>query len=213
MIKRYAGLKGWPEAPGEIKYFPERLEQPSKWTNPRRIFVCSMSDLFHEDLPWWIVHNVYNEISDNERHTFFVLTKRWDRMSYFLTHRIKDIPKNIWHGVSVTSQKDAFRIDALRTLEVNRFVSFEPLIGKEPLICDLSEIPWVIIGGESGPGARKMYLDVAKHLMDSVGDAAAVYFKQMGSHWANEKGSETAKGDDPTEWPSWARRREFPWET
>ena len=211
MIRRYAGLKGWPKAPGEVTYFEERFEKPTSWTKPRRIFVCSMSDLFHKDVPWWVIHNVYNEIADNERHTFFILTKRHERMVEFLGKRMDEIPRNVWHGVSVTGQKSAHRIDALKGLDVNRFVSFEPLIDPNPIKCDLAGVHWVIIGGESGPAARSMSLSSAKYLVDRA-DGRRVFLKQMGSDWAKKNDSKTAKGDDPSEWPEWARRREFPWE-
>jgi protein gp37 len=133
---------------------PHMLEKPLKWKKPQIIFVNSMSDLFHRDIPTEYILSVFDVMKHAHWHRFQVLTKRADRLEE--TDAVIDWPENVWMGVSVETEAYTFRIDHLRrTRAKTKFLSLEPLIG--PLGgLDLSLIDWVIVGGESGPEARKM---------------------------------------------------------
>jgi protein gp37 len=133
----------------------DQLDLPLRWRQPRRIFVNSMSDLYHEDVPFEFINKVFEVMSLATQHSFQVLTKRADRL--VLWHRTRDeavtIPENVWMGVSVESSRYVWRIDRLREVDARiRFISAEPLLG--PLAkMNLAGIAWVITGGESG-GSR-----------------------------------------------------------
>lgn len=152
---------------------------PLRWRKPRTIFVNSMSDLFHKDIPDAFLGRVFNTMERASWHTFQVLTKRADRL--------RDIapalpwPKNVWQGVSVEGPKVLWRIDALREVPAAvRFLSLEPLIGALPDL-DVRGIDWVIVGGESGPGARPMDpLWVVDVRAACVEQGVAFFFKQWG---------------------------------
>jgi len=155
------------------------LEQPLAWKRPRMIFVNSMSDLFHEDVPSEFVHRVFDVMRRASWHTFQVLTKRSRRLLE-LSPQI-DWPPNVWMGVSVESQGYTFRIDDLRRTGARvEFLSLEPLIGPLPRL-HLQGIDWVIVGGESGPGARPMaeewVIDIRDQCLTSV---VPFFFKQWG---------------------------------
>jgi protein gp37 len=157
---------------------PETLEIPHRWVRPRMIFVNSMSDLFHPEVPTDFVERVFDVIRTTPQHTYQVLTKRSKRL-VSLVDRLP-WPANLWMGVSIESQAYAFRADHLRRVPAAvRFLSLEPLLG--PLDLDLSSIDWVIAGGESGSGARP----VDPQWILSVRDACATsgtpfFFKQWG---------------------------------
>jgi protein gp37 len=140
----------------EIKLHPHRLELPLRWRSPRRIFVNSMSDLFHEKVPFAFIEQVFGVMVRADQHTFQVLTKRADRLlDWHRTHGGKTIAPHVWVGVSVESPAHLWRIDQLR--EVNalvRFVSAEPLLGALTGIA-LEGISWLITGGESGGPAER----------------------------------------------------------
>ena len=188
MMKRYAGLKGWPESPDTVTLFPERLEKPMHWRKPRKVFVCSMSDLFHDDVPDRFIQNVFETMRKAAGHTFQILTKRPERMKEsvgnYIYHRSvwkisnKPLP-NVWLGVTAENQEMwERRKDALfATPAVVHFVSYEPALG--PLVFsgdDLKRLDWVICGGETGPGARPMkYLWVAS-LRDQCQSAGVPFF-------------------------------------
>jgi protein gp37 len=157
---------------------PDVLNAPRTWSGSRVIFVNSMSDLFHEDVPLSFILRVFEVMADTPQHTYQVLTKRSKRLMRD-AGRI-DWPPNVWMGVSVESQRYAFRVDHLRSVpSAVRFVSAEPLLG--PVILDLSGIHWLIAGGESGPRARPVELAWIEALRDQCGDAAvAFFFKQWG---------------------------------
>jgi len=130
------------------------LEQPLGWKKPQMIFVNSMSDLFHEDVPLEFIHRVFDVMRRASWHTFQVLTKRSKRLRE-LNPEI-DWPANVWMGVSVENQDYTFRIEHLRRTDAHvKFLSLEPLLGPLPRL-NLRGIDWVIVGGESGPGARPM---------------------------------------------------------
>ena len=129
------------------------LEYPLRWKKPQMIFVNSMSDLFHEDVPESFIQRVFAVMRQAHWHTFQVLTKRAERLAEL--DPLIDWPSNVWMGVSVENQDYTFRIDHLRRTHAHvRFLSLEPLLG--PLTLDLAGIHWVIVGGESGPKARPM---------------------------------------------------------
>jgi protein gp37 len=138
----------------EVKLHPDILDLPKTWKKPRFIFVNSMSDLFHDEVPNDYIVRVFQTMQANPQHTFQVLTKRSFRLSA-IANELPWAP-NIWMGVSVEDARVVKRIDHLRTVPAKiRFLSIEPLIGSVGNL-DLTDIHWVIVGGESGPGARKM---------------------------------------------------------
>jgi protein gp37 len=160
----------------------DQLELPKTWKAPRTIFVNSMSDLFHPKVPEEFIKQVFAVMADTPQHTYQVLTKRAQRLSK-LSSKL-DWPQNIWMGVSVESDKYSFRADHLRLVPAAiRFVSAEPLIGPLPSL-DLSNIDWLIAGGESGPGARPMHPNWVRDLRDRcVASDVRFFFKQWGA-WA-----------------------------
>jgi protein gp37 len=133
---------------------PHVLERPLAWRRPQMIFVNSMSDLFHEAVPLGFIRQVFETISRASWHTFQVLTKRAERLEEVAP--LLSWPPNLWMGVSVERQDYTFRIDHLRRVPAHvRFLSLEPLLGPLDAL-DLTEIGWVIVGGESGHRARPM---------------------------------------------------------
>jgi protein gp37 len=155
------------------------VDLPLKWRQPRVIFVNSMSDLFHDDVPDEFILRVFETMRRAHWHTFQVLTKRSDRLVE-MNARI-DWPENVWMGVSVESEKYAFRADDLRRTGAHtRFLSVEPLLG--PLrSMNLEGIHWVIVGGESGPGARPMRQEWVTAIRDQcVALDVPFFFKQWG---------------------------------
>ena len=158
---------------------PQMLEVPLRWRSPKRIFVNSMSDLFHEDVPSEYVCAVYEVMTRADWHQFQVLTKRSKR----LREMSRDLPwpSHIWQGVSVENGAYTDRIDDLRaTHAAVKFLSLEPLIGPLPKL-DLCGIDWVIVGGESGPGARPMREEWVIDIRDQcVQQDTAFFFKQWG---------------------------------
>ena len=163
----------------EVTLHPHALELPLKWKKPQRIFVNSMSDLFHKEVPAEFIQKVFATMRSASWHRFQILTKRSDRLAE-LSASI-DWPANVWQGVSVESAEYAFRIDHLRsTGAAVRFLSVEPLLGPIPEL-DLTNIHWVIVGGESGPGARSMDEAWVLEIRDQCKEAGVpFFFKQWG---------------------------------
>lgn len=152
---------------------------PLSWKQPRRIFVNSMSDLFHKDVPFDFIKSVFDTMAKAHWHTFQILTKRSDRLLE-LSPQLPWAP-NIWQGVSVEDANVTYRIDHLRQVPARvRFLSIEPLIG--PLDgLHLEGIHWVIVGGESGPGARPMEPEWVQSIRDQcLENKVAFFFKQWG---------------------------------
>jgi protein gp37 len=171
----------------ELTLQPHMLERPLSWKKPQTIFVNSMSDLFHEDVPLEYIQRVFDIMRRAHWHRFQVLTKRSDRLAD-LDRRIEWAP-NIWMGVSVESDKYRSRIDDLRTTRAEvKFLSLEPLLG--PLAeLDLHDIDWVIVGGESGPKARPMDAAWARDLRDQCHRAnVPFFFKQWGGRNKKQAG-------------------------
>jgi protein gp37 len=237
----------------------DRLEQPLRWRKPRRVFVNSMSDLFHEDVPYDFIESVFGVMARAQAHTFQILTKRPERMREFFAHPgraawshwapvMDGVPgvrpmrhgewpgwplPNVWLGVSVEDQATADeRIPLLLdTPAAVRFVSYEPALGPVDFIGGLPSglhpafgfLDWIIVGGESGHGARPFDLAWARSVIEQ-GRAAGVpvFVKQLGAvavtHSVRQHGSATLftlklrdrKGGDPVEWPEDLRVREFP---
>ena len=138
----------------EVTLHWDKVDEPTRWRNPRRVFVNSMSDLFHTDVPLEFVKAVFVSMSTASRHQFQILTKRARRLPQVA--RNLDWSPNVWMGVSIEDRRYKWRIDCLREVPAAvRFLSVEPLIGPVGAL-DLTGIDWVIVGGESGPGARPM---------------------------------------------------------
>lgn len=191
-VEKYAGLTrksgGRAKWTGKIKLDHVSLEIPTNWKKPRRVFVNSMSDLFHEKVPREFVLRVWKVMEATPHHTYQILTKRPDRMATVLASPGFDVLSNVWLGTSVEDGRVLHRIDELRAAPAAiRFISFEPLIGS---VADgnLSEIHWAIVGGESGPRARPMNPVWIDEIFDLCMDAdTAFFFKQWGGK--NKKAS------------------------
>ena len=169
---------------------PAALDLPLRWRRPRTIFVNSMSDLFHADVPESYIARVFEVMVQCPQHTFQVLTKRAVRLAE-LAPRLP-WPANVWMGVSVETPDFAWRIDYLRrTAATVRFVSAEPLLARLPDL-DLERIHWLIAGGESQPGARPAEIAWFEDLRDQCDAAGVAFFlKQLGGH-PSKRGGEAA---------------------
>ncbi len=163
----------------EVTLHPDLVDVPRKWRQPKVVFVNSMSDLFHDDIPLAYIQRVFETMRDCPHHTFQVLTKRADRLAKLAPHL--PWPKNVWMGVSVESARFANRIDRLRDVPAHvRFLSLEPLIGPLESL-RLDGIHWVIVGGESGPKSRPMEKDWVKSILKQCRAAKVpFFFKQWG---------------------------------
>lgn len=283
--RAYEGLtkltKAGPQWTGTVRTVEAALLEPLSWRKPRRVFVNSMSDLFHEDVPFEFIDQVFAVMALSRQHTYQILTKRAERMYQYMTNRAlsanywkRAVPvgysleweglslvpfplPNVWLGVSVEDQKHADeRIPLLlQTPAAVRFISAEPLLGpvnlREVKVAGIGEewdpyitadavarpqsfgprIDWVIVGGESGPGARPFDLAWARSIVQQCKSAGvACFVKQLGALPFQGKpapievdGSVVAtttfpilmslgdrKGGDPLEWPDDLRVREFP---
>ncbi len=162
----------------KLTLHPDRLVQPKKWRTPSRIFVNSMSDLFHEDVPFSYLQEVFSVMRETPWHVYQVLTKRDQRLAELAPQL--DWADNIWMGVSVESQSYIHRIDALRRVPAAvRFLSCEPLLGS--LTLNLRGIDWVIVGGESGYQHRPIEPEWVKEILHQTREAdVAFFFKQWG---------------------------------
>jgi len=214
MAKRLAGRFGYPkDEPFRVTFHEDRIEEPLYWKKPRRIFVCSMGDLFHRAVRVNEQCEVFDIMRTEQRHEFLVLTKRARNMASFIEY-YKSIGNfwpypNVWLGVSVENQKRADeRIpELLKIPGAQRFVSIEPMLGPVSISGCLEEIndadgfsqrglDWVIVGGETGPNARPMHPDWARSIRDQCRVAGVpFFFKHM-------SGREEAPAD--------LRIREFP---
>jgi protein gp37 len=206
---RYQRDGGKTSGPGfGLTLHPDKLEEPLRWRKPRRVFVNSMSDLFHEDVPATFIIDVFNVMREAPQHTFQILTKRPERMANMLRGwPLREHWPNVWVGTSIENRRFVGRADWLRLVPAAvRFISAEPLLG--PLLpkvagnfenpvawwpdgrdtpcvpydgLDLHDIDWLIVGGESGPEHRRMNLEWVRDLRDAceVLDVA-FFFKQWG---------------------------------
>ena len=204
------GVPGYESNPTDVQLHPGRLRVPLEWKKPRRIFVNSMSDVFHPSVPFEFVLEMFLVMAEavKERgHVFQVLTKRPGRaVAWWEANRCHfpdGWPPNIWAGTSVESQKYAPRITVLERLPAPvRFASAEPLLERIDLSPWLNRgaISWVIVGGESGPGARPMDLDWVRDLRDQSNNAGVAFFlKQLGGV-RNKRGGDQADMGDGRLW-------------
>ena len=169
----------------KVAIHEDALDEPKKWRKPRTIFVCSMSDLFHKDVPFDFVDKVMKVIRETPQHRYQLLTKRAERMEEYF--RTREVPQNVWLGVTVEVQSSKSRIDSLRIINMSpiKFLSCEPLL-EDLGILDLTGIDWIIVGGESGRQARPMkeeWVMNIKAQCDATGKA--FFFKQWGT-WGSD---------------------------
>jgi len=178
--ERFRGVKGHPYEQGfDLRLWPDRLRLPLDWKESKRIFVNSMSDLYHPKVPDAFIRNVFATMIQARWHTFQILTKRAERLGQIgpsLPWR-----PHIWQGVSIENMDVAWRADELRKIPATvRFLSLEPLLGSLKAL-DLSGIQWVIVGGESGPRARPMKREWVTEIRAKCRrDSVPFFFKQWG---------------------------------
>ena len=163
---------------------PEDLYEPLRWKKPSTIFVCSMSDLFHENVPFSFIDKVVETIKSTPQHNYQILTKRANRMAEYFSDKI--IPKNAWLGVTVDIASSKSRIDFLRNLNAPiKFLSCEPLL-EDLGDMNLDGIDWVIVGGESGAKARPMKEEWVQSIkVQTEKQGSAFFFKQWGT-WGSD---------------------------
>lgn len=188
--ERWRGIRGHPYEQGfDLRLVPEKLDEPLRWKEPRRVFVNSMSDLFHENVPVDFVQRVFDVMGRARHHIFQVLTKRAGRLrelAPFLPWH-----ENVWMGVSVESEEYAERAHQLRIVPARiRFLSVEPLLGPIPRL-PLAGIDWVIVGGESGLRARPLQVEWVREIRDQcVSNGIPFFFKQLGGRRSKRGGDE-----------------------
>ncbi len=163
----------------DVTLHPHTLKIPLKWKKPQMIFVNSMSDLFHNDVPFSFIKKIFNIMSKSYWHRFQILTKRAERL-YEVSPKL-NWPENVWMGVTIESPSYLCRLEYLSKVPASvKFLSLEPLLGQIPKM-DLTNIDWVIVGGESGPGARTMQkewvIDIQKNCHE---ENIPFFFKQWG---------------------------------
>lgn len=199
-VSKYAGLTRqsgkrsvWV---GKVREDFAALEIPLRWRKPRKIFVNSMSDLFHEGVSTSFILDVWKVMKSTPQHHYQILTKRPERMRTIVADIIGEVLPNVWLGTSVESAEVAARVDFLRNIPAAvRFISFEPLIGSVGQI-DLSGIDWAIVGGESGKGARPIREDWIDEIYEQCDRYGAVFFFKQWGAWGkdNKRRSKKANG-------------------
>jgi protein gp37 len=207
--ERFRGVDGHPFENGfDLTLRPARLTQPLQWRQQRRIFVNSMSDLFHKEVPTPFIDAVFDTMERADWHTYQVLTKRSSLLVRYLRRRYGAgrAPAHIWLGVSVEDTKNVVRLRHLKLAQATvKFVSFEPLIGPVGTV-DLKDIDWAIVGGESGPRSRPMKEAWAIEIRDQCKkDGVAFFFKQWGGV-RPKSGGRLLKGREWNEYPSSAKQ-------
>jgi len=162
-----------------VRVHEHMLQVPRSWASPRVVFVNSMGDLFHEDVPVGFIHQVFNVMRQTPQHTYQLLTKRAERLADLAQEL--DWPENVWMGVTAEDNERLARVARLVAVPAHvRFLSIEPLLGPLPDL-DLTGIHWVIVGGESGPGARPMRAEWATAIRDRcLQSEVPFFFKQWG---------------------------------
>ena len=198
MANRLKGRYGYPDTdPFQVHFRPGLLNRPLKWKQPRRIFVCSMGDLFHDDVDNLAYDSISNIIDRCPQHTFMILTKRPKKMKAIFETVMNPHFNNLWLGVTAENQQRADeRIPILLQIPAaRRFVSIEPMLSNVKLrhewlcdrgfCCDSGTISWCIVGGETGPGARKMEAEWAYSVRDQcISAGIPFFFKKWGSYYA-----------------------------
>jgi len=203
--ERFRGVPGHPFENGfDLTIRPARLKQPLQWRQSRRIFVNSMSDLFHKEVPVKFIDAVFDTMEEADWHTYQVLTKRSSLLVRYLRRRYGEgsAPAHIWLGVSVEDKLNSVRLTHLKSAQASvKFVSFEPLLGSVGSI-DLKGIDWAIVGGESGPRARPMMEEWAAEIRDQCRrDKVAFFFKQWGGI-RPKSGGRLLQGREWSEYPN-----------
>jgi protein gp37 len=207
--ERFRGVPDHPFETGfDLTLRPTRLEQPLQWKKSKMIFVNSMSDLFHKAIPFSFIDKVFDTMELADHHVFQVLTKRSSRLRTYVNKRYgsKGAPINIWLGVSIEDSSKRSRIKHLQdTSAAIRFLSIEPLIAPAGQL-DLSDIHWVIVGGESGPKARPVEEDWVIDIRDQcLSDRVPFFFKQWGG-FRPKAGGKQLEG---VEWSEFPAMRDF----
>ena len=211
MMGRYAGRKGWPASPDAVTLFPDRLDMPLHWRRPRRIFVVSMGDLFHEAVPFEFIDRVIVTMTSfAPQHTYLLLTKRPARMREILLNYEDSPAPNIWLGVTCENQARADeRIPLLlQTPAAVYWVSHEPALGAityPPEFLALGPRAWLVTGGESGPGARPSHPDWFRHDRNQCQAAGVPFFFKQWGEWLHK----SQFGPHP--WP--LAKAMHPWES
>lgn len=168
--------------PFSVRLWPERMDQPARWTKPRMIFVNSMSDFFHVDIPHHFRMNMWAIMQEHHRHTYQILTKRPGRAIRWIgDHFVWPVKGHIWIGTSIENRATLFRVDQLMKVNAQvRFLSLEPLL-EDLGTLNLTGISWVIVGGESGRVHRPMKLEWVRRIRDQcVAAGVPFFFKQVG---------------------------------
>ncbi len=179
---------------------PEVLKEPFNWVKSRMVFVNSMSDLFHEDIPFEFIKSTFDVMNANQQHTFQILTKRTDILNKFA--EMLDWTSNIWMGVTVENQENVYRIDSLKQTNAHfKFISIEPFIGEIKDI-DLNGIDWVIVGGESGPGARPMSKDWVLSIKEKCNSQKIPFFFKQWGGVNKKKNGRLLEGQEWNEMPN-----------
>ena len=178
--ERFRGVRGHPFEQGfDLRLIPEKLDAPLRWKKPQRIFVNSMSDLFHEDVPFEYIQRTFEVMNQADWHQYQILTKRAQRLE--AVSNDLSWASHIWMGVSVEDKDHLWRVDHLRRTKAHiKFLSIEPLLGPLGKV-HWQGIDWVILGGESGPGARPMHEEWVTDIRDQCREeGVAFFFKQWG---------------------------------
>ena len=215
------GVPGYESDPSSVRLLPERLEAPLRWARPRRVFVNSMSDVFHPRVPYNFINDIFDvmrEASEQRGHVFQVLTKRPGRaVGWWESNEARysgEWPEGVWLGTSIENQKYAPRLTVLARVPAPiRFASAEPLLGPVDLTAWLSTgaLSWVIVGGESGQRARRMDLKWLEALkLQCEKNSVPLFVKQLGTLWARAVESNDPKGGSPADWPEGIASREYP---
>lgn len=211
--ERFRGVRGHPYEQGfDLRLVPEKLEEPLSWSAPRMIFVNSMSDLFQSAVPDGYIEAVAKVMEIANWHTYQVLTKRSGRMRHLLNGKLKFVARapHVWWGVSVENRKHGLpRVADLRSADARtRFLSIEPLLEDLGPI-DLSGIDWVVVGGESGPGARPMLEEWVRPILKQCTAAGVPFFFKQWGGAIRKRNGRTLNGRTYDEFPPVTLRR-FP---
>lgn len=202
--ERWRGVPGnYFQSGFDLTLRPNMLDRPTQWKAPRRVFVNSMSDLFHRDVPDHFIDQVFEQMETIDRHIFQILTKRPERMRRYLRKRCvgKSLAEHIWIGTSVESNNYAWRADMLRAVPAaTRFLSVEPMLGSIENV-SLDNIDWVIVGGESGPRFRSIDISWVRDVRDRCVKAKIPFFFKQ---WHKGKTGRMLDGRTWDEMPSHA---------
>lgn len=188
MATRLKGRYGYPaDEPFRVTVHEDKFDIPFKWRKSRRVFVCSMGDLFHVDVPRETTSRIYRTAVRNKRHQFLFLTKRPRNMSVFMPMPYFGVPPpNIWLGVTVEAQRYIDRVFKLLTIPAAvHWISLEPMLGPIDLSTFISRIDWVVVGGETGPGARPIHPDWVRKVRDDCIEADTPFFFKS---WGTQRG-------------------------